>query len=214
MDKEFNVVCPNPQECMTDYQIEQFILFAIAVAGKTAKTVAKQMDYFLSLQQAPTPFKKVTDMILRGTLLRNLKRVHLGRYDVLKKAYTELVKSKLDLRTCTVEDLEKIHGIGPKTARFFIMYTQPLQAVAILDVHILRFLRAYAGYVGYYKIIPKSTPSGKKYKELEDVFLRICTKLQVLPSHLDTVLWMHYSGNENDNTEYNRLTQSLTASKT
>jgi len=57
----------------------------------------------------------------------------------------EIVKSNLDLATCSVSDLEKIRGIGPKTARMFVLCARPNQKLAVLDTHILSFMREELG---------------------------------------------------------------------
>ena len=89
------------------------------------------------------------------------------------------------------EELEEIHGIGPKTSRFFIMWTRPGANYAALDTHILKWL-ALRGHK-----VPKSTPSGKKYKEIEKIFLREAAELGMSPQELDTIIWKSFSGYNN-----------------
>src|SRR5271157_1852760 len=199
-DGDFNVTCLDPSRHKTDGQLEQFLLFSIAVAGKTANTVDKQLTRFLEMGGGKSPLRIVQNMIMTGGLRRSLKKARLGRYNVLDKAYRQLVQDvlvlkTLNLRTCTVDQLERVHGVGPKTARFFIMYTQPGVPVAALDTHVLKFLAIYAGRVGYKGSVSVSTPSGKKYKELEKAFLLICLLLEIEASVLDTIIWLEYSGN-------------------
>jgi len=190
---EFDLTSPDPQKRMSDAQLEKFILFAVAVAGKTAKTIEVAIEKFLSLEKGVSPFLRVRRMLSKHTLRRNLKTASLGRYDVLTQSYAELVRSGLNLRTCTVEDLEKIHGIGAKTARFFILHTRLNQRVAALDTHILKFLKQVYGDK---EDVPVSTPSGKKYKYWEEKFLRCADNLFMSPAQLDYQIWTHYSSKQ------------------
>src|SRR5579863_8421890 len=69
----------NIPESMTREQFQWWILFTIAVAGKTAKTIEKKMRAFMELNGAITPFGKVKSMIQYGELGRNLRKVKLGK---------------------------------------------------------------------------------------------------------------------------------------
>jgi thermostable 8-oxoguanine DNA glycosylase len=73
----------------------------------------------------------------------------------------------LDLRTCTIADLEAIKGIGPKTSRFFMLHSRPDQELIVLDIHILRYLKRR-----FRMKVPKSTPSGKRYLAIEAEAIR------------------------------------------
>jgi thermostable 8-oxoguanine DNA glycosylase len=89
----------------------------------------------------------------------------------------------INLQTCSPTELETIHGIGPKTARFFIIWTRPDARVAALDVHVLRWLKT----LGY--DAPSQTPSGKRYVELEIAFLAEADRRRVTPHILDQQIW-------------------------
>lgn len=186
---EFNLASPDPHKKMSDAQLEKFILFAVAVAGKTAKTIVLAIDKFLALEKGTSPFLRVRRMLAKRTLRRNLKTASLGRYDVLTRSYAELVRSGINLRMCSVEDLEKIHGIGAKTARFFILHTRPNQRLAVLDTHILKFLKE----VYNKEDVPTSTPTGKKYLYWEEMFLRCADNLKMSPAQLDYEIWSRYA---------------------
>ena len=110
------------------------------------------------------------------------------RYKRIYRAFVELIESGIDLKTCTVEELESIYGIGPKTARFIIMHSRPNQRLATLDTHILRWMRDQGIDA------PKATPQSQKiYKKLEDKFLTLCDNCAILPSQLDLKIWKQYS---------------------
>jgi thermostable 8-oxoguanine DNA glycosylase len=96
----------------------------------------------------------------------------------------QLAEAGLNLQTCEPADLEKIHGIGPKTARFWILWTRPDARYAALDVHILRWMRE-RGHKA-----PKQTPSAPKtYARLEKAFLAEADKRGLTPRELDFKIW-------------------------
>ena len=96
---------------------------------------------------------------------------------------------ELDLRTCSADDLEKIHGIGMKTSRCFIIHSRPGARYAGLDTHILKHLKACG-----VENVPKSTPSSKKeYLRLEKEFLRIADLNNMTPAAYDLMIWNWFS---------------------
>lgn len=118
-----------------------------------------------------------------GALLRVLRAVRAGQYRRLALAFRGVVK--LNLRSCTVDDLEAVHGIGPKTARMFLLHSRPKQWYAVLDTHILHWLKAEG-----VPNVPKSTPpTGKTYRRLESDFLARCDHMGVDPATLDLRIW-------------------------
>lgn len=170
-------------------QIEDLILFSLAVAGKTSKIIRRQLETFYSFDLDcwldVYPFTYVRELIKRGTLREALEFSRIGNYTKLDRAYREVLD--LDVDNLTVESLESISGIGPKTARFIILYTQEDAQVAVLDTHILKWLHR----LGYQ--VPRATPSKSKYKEIEDVFLSISKKLGFTPRELDDIIWQSYA---------------------
>ncbi len=71
-----------------------------------------------------------------------------------------------------------------KTSRFFITYSRPTNSHAILDTHILAWLK------NYYPQTPKATPSNKKeYLKYEQFFLSECLKRNLAPQELDLQIW-------------------------
>lgn len=188
---------------LTEEELQYRIIYSIIVAGKNAK-FAEQAAKKLFPDSSETPFDVIRRWVAFFTIswnreivdffedkdmvLYQLKKAKTGNYNKINKCLRELVYSNIDLRTCSAEDLEKIHGIGPKTARFFILWTRPDAKCAALDVHILRWL----GTKGYK--VPKATPNGKKYKELEQAFLDEAEKIGMTPAELDKWVWTEGSG--------------------
>lgn len=175
-------------------ELELFWLFCAVVAGKTAKTQARLLDRFLQslpLADHPendSPFERLYKAESRGILMTRLQESHLGQYNRLHKMFIQSLN--LDLRTCTVADLEAIHGCGPKTARMFIMMTRPKQRLAALDVHVLKHLRANGIDA------PKATPAaGPTYRRLEEEFIRLADAAKMEVSDYDLMVWKKYSRN-------------------
>lgn len=174
---------------------EAFLLFCIAVAGKNSRQTQGRVEAFLEpVVGAPgerdtSPFLYVRNLVEARRLLPELKRLGFGQYTKLVRAFTEAATSDVDLDRCRPADLEAIHGVGPKTSRYFIMRTRPRARVAALDTHILRWLRD-AGHEG----IPQSTPqSGPAYARVEKIFLAEARRRRVRPAQLDADIWDTYS---------------------
>jgi hypothetical protein len=176
----------------TESELEEFLLFAILVAGKKASTTAKKLDNFLVNGYVEKPFQflqcfvdqeKLGQMGLDGWI----KGHKLGQYKRLNSAFRGVLQFKGRLNTVTVEELESVKGIGPKTARFFILHSRKDQQVAVLDTHILKWM----GSRGHK--VPKTTPSKKKYKQIESVFLDECHKAGKNVADMDLEIWKSYS---------------------
>lgn len=175
---------------MEDKELQYRLLYSTAVAGKTYKFAESVMERFVRLMvslEHETLFQTINEYIKADIVSELVRFLRTGSYTRIEKCWTEVVK--LDLHTCTVKELEAIHGIGPKTARFFILWTRDGARVAALDVHILKWLRQ-EGYDA-----PKATPpSGKRYDELERAFLEEADKRNMTPRDLDAQIWEQFSG--------------------
>jgi thermostable 8-oxoguanine DNA glycosylase len=175
----------------SDIELEECAIFSILVAGKNALTTAKCTDNFLKAahqkanQKEFKPFfclKGFKQPDIRDMLYHN----GIGCQNAKGRSVYELVNSGLDLRKCSVEDLEKIYGIGPKTARMFVLHNRKDVDLAVLDVHILRYLND----VGYE--VPTTTPTKNKYKVIEKIFLDLASKAGKSAADFDLELWRLY----------------------
>jgi hypothetical protein len=177
----------NIPSTMSRKELEWFILFGICVANKPANITRKKMDDFLELISGDwSPFDKVRVAINAGLLGKNLRKVRFGQYNRINRAFRQVIELNLD--NLSVETLESVKGIGPKTARFIILYYKPKSEVVPLDTHVLRWLREH-GYNA-----PKSTPpAGKKYQELEQAFVKEAKKRRLSVKELDTIVWQTYA---------------------
>lgn len=181
--------------CRDVSSLEEVLLFWILVAGKEAKTTAKRLDVILKDAHQKysvdgwRPFAAIRK-IPPHTLSRWLKSRGVGCSKAKSKSLREVTSRGLDLRTCSLEDLESVYGIGPKTARCFLMHSRRDINQAGLDTHILKFLRS-KGYDA-----PVATPTGKRYKDLEQAFLRIARDMGKTPAELDLEIWRRYSSSD------------------
>jgi thermostable 8-oxoguanine DNA glycosylase len=169
----------------TQAELEEFLLFAILVAGKTAKTQAEKLEKFLL--ECNEPFEWIEKLDKNKILMLVMKNHKLGQYKRLEKAFRGILQFKGRLDTVTLEELESVEGIGPKTARFFLLHSRPNQKVAALDTHILKFM-SEKGYK-----VPKSTPSKKKYGQIEKDFLTECEKAGKDVAEMDLEIWKSYA---------------------
>lgn len=176
---------------LNQFELEERILFWLLVSGKNAKTTSRLLDKLLNiLNKFSSPFQSIKfyDQENPNCLESLLKSIGFGCFKVKAKGIRQLVyDDNLDLKTCSVKDLERVHGIGPKTARCFIMHSRADARYAGLDTHVLKWL-ASLGYK-----VPKGTPTGKAYERLEKVFLSLCDSLGKKPAVLDLEIWNTYS---------------------
>lgn len=169
----------------TEAELELFWMFCCVVAGKTATTQAKLLDAFLSDLPGEAPFEKLarlSDEELHEAVVAS----RLGQYNRLTKTFKQSLPLKLP--SCSVADLEAIHGVGPKTARMFVMMSRPGQRVAALDTHVLKHLRANGIDA------PLTTPpAGERYRKLEDSFLELADKAGMEVAEYDLMVWKEYA---------------------
>lgn len=193
---------------ITDYnrtstQLEEFLMFCVSVPGHNAKTTAAALDDFLG-EDRSTPFELIRtltdgpsirqdDESLLGFGIRSVldfRRLRIavqesgiGCYTRVARSFWELAYSGLDLADCSVEDLEVIYGIGKKTSRFFEVHSRANARHAILDVHILRYLKSLGHNV------PDHTPSGPAYDRIEQLFLAEADKSGRSVAEFDLNIW-------------------------
>lgn len=158
---------------LTSKDLEEYLIFWIAVAGKPAKVIAPRIHQVfvqarqeLSVKKSISVFK-VIKMLGRDNLARILLQNGIGCNNIKALAMFDVATRNLDLRTCSRDELLQVHGIGLKTANCFIMHSRAGSRCAGLDTHILKLLRALG-----YSQVPKSTPgSMKQYERLESYLL-------------------------------------------
>ncbi len=148
----------------TGAELEEFILNAAAFAGKNARQQSIKMHGLFGSDDV-SPFERVRGWKNKKGVGRELRGIKIGKYSLLSNLFHTLATSNINLFTCTIEELQQFKGIGPKTARFFVLHSRPEQELIVLDTHILKEMRS----LGF--TVPKNSPSGKKYLELEQQYI-------------------------------------------
>lgn len=162
-------------------ELEYRLLYSMVVAGKNATFAENALKRFLEGCDV-SPFAWIRKIGEAG-LVDRLKLARTGNYSKMARGFWEVANAGLQIMKCPPEHLERIHGIGPKTSRFFIIWTRPGARHAALDTHILKWLR-YLGHAA-----PKSTPSGEKYAALEKIILAEAETRGMTPRELDEAIW-------------------------
>ncbi len=174
----------------TQHELEEFWLFCIAVAGKTATQIAAKLDDFLSGRASTEgPYDYVRRLIADGRLQSELERVKMGKYRLLVQGYSECVSSDgPDLSFASPRELEAIYGVKHKTARFFILHSRENANVAVIDTHVLKYLK-HRGHEN----IPDSVPQTDRYYEIEELMKREACLSTLSLADFDLAIWNHYS---------------------
>lgn len=177
----------------SDRDLEEFALFCVMVAGKDAIRTASVLGKLIITADHlnMSPFEYLRDL---GDGMRNTLVVHrVGQYNRIEKAFKGLLALP-SLRDATLEDLLNIHGIGPKTARFFILHSRENAKVAVLDTHILKWMSRF------FNDCPTVTPPAKHYYYWENAAMAMMNSEFPGMSYAqaDLLIWMSMSGRLSD----------------
>ena len=175
----------------TDSQLEMFWLFCISVAGKNSDTTSKLLSSMFYGEDSP--FDTLRDLGEDG-IYKMLVANHTGQYNRISKAFTQSLT--LDLRSCNLDDLLSIHGVGPKTARFFLLHTREDSKHAVLDTHILKWMKDHG-----IDHAPDTTPQNKQtYIKYENMFYLLVQHYfpGLSLAQADLLIWTQQSGRLNE----------------
>lgn len=173
----------------TRNELEMFLCFSIVVAGKNSKIQAQKLHDFDESRKLHNMgdsgiFDYIRYLVENHALICELELVKMGQYNRISKAFEQLVNAKLNLFTCTLEDLTSIDGVSLKSANFFLTHSRGGYNEPVLDTHILKFL----GSKGIK--VPKNSPqSFKVYKKLSDKFKEIARQMGKSIAELDLQIW-------------------------
>lgn len=178
-------------------ELEELILFCIAVANKTASTTAVLLERFLTEhRKSPndTPFDIIRSFEDQESIKEALKRGGFGCYTLKSRGFYYIANSNIDLKSCTWQDLDICPGVSLKTSKFFILHTRRNAKIACLDTHILKWLKEKGHKV------PKTSPQSEKvYQKIEEVFLGYAKAGKISPAKLDLSIWNLYAKKETVN---------------
>ena len=170
-------------------ELEEFWLFCVMVAGKNADQTARKVEHLLAGRpRRQTPLRYLES--LGSSLSEALRACRCGQYGRISRALVETFP--LDLRAAPVEHLQRVYGVGPKTARFFVLHTRRDARVAVLDTHVLKWMRQLG-----VQEVPQHTPGSlKQYLRLESLAIGLME--QTFPgmtlAEADLHIWATVSG--------------------
>lgn len=173
----------------SEWELQRNLLFWIAAAGKKALRSASSLNSLLV--EGNISFREEEPFaIIRAfgeSLSERMKFHGMGCYNNKSFYMLSAASSGLDLAECSLSDLELIPGVGPKTARCFLMHSRKGSRHAGLDTHILKYMASRGIKV------PKSTPTGRIYAELEEKFLLLADQSGMSVADFDLKIWKEYS---------------------
>jgi thermostable 8-oxoguanine DNA glycosylase len=182
----------------TTHELEEFLLFCIVVAGKTAYIQAQKLDEFLAsvntrlmMPEHVSPFQSIRSAEQHGILFEEIKKAKLGQYKKINSAFQYISEKEYNLCRMTPKILEEIPGVGMKTSRFFLLHSDTFykDKIAILDTHILKFIKENID-----ERAPKSTPVIPiTYRFWEDMFLKWCEQNNKNVADFDLEVWKSYA---------------------
>ena len=174
----------------TQNELEAFLFFAIAVAGKNSDIQAKKVNDFIR----DMPGDSVLGFFRNHPVAAyGLLQYHkLGKYNLLMQGM--MAAARLDLKNCSIHDLELCPGIGPKTSRFFLIHSRQGVEVAVLDVWVLKW--AYDRGLGK---LYRSTPSKGRYALVEKEVIALMKEHypNMSLAEADLQIWLERSGRLN-----------------
>lgn len=164
-------------------ELTEFLMWCTVTPGKRSDVITPKFNSMF-VEQTPTKLVRAH----KKTIHESLEKAGIGQYERITKCWNQikfLLKAK-KLRDVTREELIEVEGIGPKTASFFIAHSQAWSEVAVLDVHILRYLQTmFPKYP-----VPEQTPQDlEEYKRLEYMFIGIAASKNMSSAELDNEIW-------------------------
>jgi len=187
----------------TKNELQDFLLFTIVVAGKTAYIQAQKLEQFLSsintrlsMPEHTSPFQSLKSADQHGILMEEILKAKIGQYKKIYNGFKYISEREYNLNRMTPQLLECIPGVGMKTSRFFLLHSDKYykDKIAILDTHILKFIKENID-----DRAPKSTPTiAVTYKYWEDVFLSWCEVNNKDMAEFDLEVWKSYARTKKD----------------
>jgi hypothetical protein len=174
----------------TQFELEEFLLFGINVAGKKSSIEAPKLEAFLrgARKLGVSPFEWIRLLQKDGGLKSFMRSRKLSPYNQRYNSYIDVVKLG-DLREVTLHELRQVRGIGLKTSAFFLSHSRAGFDEPMLDTHILHYLRDEG-----HEDAPATTPSNEKvYAKWAKIFTDKAKALGKSVTDLDLEIWKLYS---------------------
>ena len=113
----------------TRNELEMFLCFSIVVAGKNSKIQSQKLHDFDESRKLHGMgdsgiFDYIRYLVKHNALVSELELVKMGQYNRISNAFKQLVDAKLNLFTCSFEDLTAIDGVSLKSANFFLTHSR------------------------------------------------------------------------------------------
>ena len=173
----------------TDQDLQEMIVFWILAAGKSGVLAARIAAHIRTLAETAglSIFKWVLERE-KGYLRRCLRLRGMGCWTSKSETIDEIAwhcdDGILDLRLSSHEDLQRVRGIGPKTARCFVLHSRRNAKCIGLDTHMLFYLQL-KGYE-----VPHHTPSNEaEYRRIEQFALHQAAVHDMNPAEFDLAVW-------------------------
>ena len=123
-----------------------FWLFCLSVQGKNSGVQSRKINNIIHCFEDAFQCEVDPIYVYSKTpheFSEELEQIGLGQYDRIFTALAETVEAGgvEFLKTATVEELMGIYGVGPKTARFFILHSCRGARCVPLDTHVIKWLQ-------------------------------------------------------------------------
>lgn len=120
---------------------------------------------------------------LKGMRFRAVKSARLNKAKAGFEPILRLIRLRIDPTLARKWLVKNVEGLGMKTASHFLRNGGRVKELAIVDTHILKFLKIEGGVKDHHH-----------YSKIEGEFRKIADNLGVSMFDLDAVVWSWYSG--------------------
>lgn len=190
------VLC-NPLDLQPMYsraELEKLAIFAVCVAGKSARIVWPKIQNMLSTTHNIWPFAWLQKWTRDGSLEERLKFNKMGQY---RRILPALQKMGELAEGWEWHHLLDVPGIKLKTAKLVQLYTWPGQECACLDRHVLRDMKTWSVVKKLGIKVPDSAPQDRDiYIVLEEIFKLEALRRLKACWVLDKEIWLKYAKKE------------------
>lgn len=118
----------------------------------------------------------------RANQIRRTAEQFYGRSDTL----SSFLERSCDTRDARRRLVSEVLGLGPKQASLFLRNIGYAMHIAVLDSHVLTYMR----WVGLTKRLIKTVPTLQKYETLENTFIDHAYSLGYTPDRFDLAVWV------------------------